>query len=253
MFNDWLTIGPITIHGYGVMIGIGVLFAFWLAEKLAVKYSLEKDKIDSFVFACLAGGYLCSKITYCLINFQQFMKDPLSVLGTGGWVVYGGIVGGVFSAFIYARMNHWDFMKYFNALVPCVALAQGFGRIGCFFAGCCYGVQTDSVIGVSFPVGSLAPSGVKLVPTQLLSSLGDFLVFFVLMWNMRKEERMKDNASLYLMLYSAGRFAIEFFRGDVERGNIGPFSTSQFIAIFVFLFGAWLIHRRQRKEEASAI
>ncbi|MBR4163014.1 MAG: prolipoprotein diacylglyceryl transferase, partial [Solobacterium sp.] len=74
MWNDWLKIGPLTIHGYGVMIAIGILVAFWLAEKQAEKYGLEKDRIDNFIFFVIIFGYACSKLTYCLINFQQFLK-----------------------------------------------------------------------------------------------------------------------------------------------------------------------------------
>lgn len=247
MWNDWLKIGPLTIHGYGVMIAIGILIAFWLAEKQAEKYGLEKDKIDNFIFFIILFGYACSKLTYCLINLQQFLHDPLSVLGSGGWVVYGGVLGGILGAYLWCRKYHWDFMKYFNVLVPCVALAQAFGRIGCFFAGCCYGVETSAWYGVSFPEGSLGPGPhIHVVPTQLISSFGDALIFVILYFVILKKHE-EDTAAWYLILYSAGRFFIEFIRGDIERGVFGPFSTSQWIALGAFLFGAWLIHHRQKK------
>ena len=252
MFNDWLTIGPVTIHGYGVMIAIGILSAFWMAEKLAKKYDLNTDKIDNLVFIIVIFGYVCAKLVYCLTVFDQFIKDPMSVLGSGGWVVYGGIIGGVIAGWVYCRKINADFVHYFNVLAPCIPLAQGFGRIGCFFAGCCYGVETHSWFGVSFPAGSLGPgAGISVVPTQLIMAAGDFLIFAFLYFRLTKRGKIDDNAAWYLMLYSAGRFMIEFIRGDVVRGFIGPLSTSQFIAVFVFLFGAWLIWHRQRKAEAS--
>ena len=247
MYNDWLTIGPVTIHGYGAMIAIGILAAFWLAEKLAKKYDLESDKIDSFIFWILVWGWGVSKLTYTLTVFKDFLKNPLSVLSSGGWVVYGGIIGGILGGWIWCKKHKWNFMKYFNILIPCVALAQGFGRIGCFFAGCCGGIETNAWYGVTFTADSLAWSTHPIIPTQLISSAGDFLIFYLTYRNLTKGKHPEDTAAWYLMLYSFGRFFIEFIRGDLIRGQIGVLSTSQFIAVFTFLFGAWLIWHRQNK------
>ena len=241
MYNDWLKIGPVTVHGYGVMIAIGILAAFWLSEKLARRHGLDAEKMDSFVFFVIIFGYACSKILYCITVFDQFLSDPFSVLGSGGWVVYGGILGGILGAYLYCRTHGWDFIRHLNVLIPCVALAQGFGRIGCFFAGCCYGIQTDSVIGVSFPVESLCPVGHPVIPTQLIMSAGDFLIFFILMHNLEKGKHPDNTGAMYLILYSLGRFMIEFIRGDINRGFVGILSTSQFIALFVFLAGVLLL------------
>ena len=247
MWNDWFSIGPFTIHGYGVMIAVGILAAFWLADKQAKKYHLSVDITDTLVFVCLIVGYFFSKLTYVIINFQEFLSNPMAVLGSGGWVVYGGILGGILGAFVYCSMKKVSFMDYFNLLIPEVALAQAFGRVGCFFAGCCYGVETHGALGVTFPQGSLAPALTPLVPTQMISSLGDFIIFVITYRAYNSEKYHHDAGSIYLMLYSAGRFGIEFFRGDIERGFIGILSTSQFIAIFVFAAGLILFIRSQRK------
>ena len=247
MWNDWFTIGPLTIHGYGVMIAVGIFLAFWLAEKNAKKHGLDPEKVDNIVFVLLVGGFFCSKVLYCLTVFDQFIADPLSVLGAGGWVVYGGILGAIGSMYLYCKKNGLDFMHYFNMLIPYASMSQGFGRIGCFLAGCCYGVHTDAWYGITFPEGSLAPAGVSLVPTQLIMSAGNFLICAILFWNMNHGKHPEYNAGIFMMLYSAGRFAVEFLRGDAIRGSIGPFSTSQFIGFFVFHAGAWLVYRTQKK------
>jgi phosphatidylglycerol:prolipoprotein diacylglycerol transferase len=246
MYNDWLKIGPVTIHGYGVMIAIGVLAAFWLSERNAKKLGLDSDKIDNMIFFILIFGYACAKLLYCIVEYKQFLTDPLSVLGSGGWVVYGGILGGILAAWLYCRKNNWDFMTYANLLFPSLALGQGFGRIGCFFAGCCYGKAALTPFSVTFPTTSLCPVGTPVIPTQLIMSAGDFLLFAFLQHNLFKGKHPEDTAAYYAMFYSVGRFLIEFLRGD-ERGAVGPLSTSQFISIFIFLFGAWLLYRRQQK------
>lgn len=253
MYNDWLTIGPITIHGYGVMIAIGILLAFWLAEKLTKRFNLDSEHIDTFILWVLAWGWAFSKLTYVLTVFDEFLENPMAVLGSGGWVVYGGIIGGILSGFVWCKWKKWNFFQYLNVLIPCVPLAQAFGRIGCFFAGCCGGVETDAWYGISFPTNSLAWTTNPIIPTQIISSIGDFAIFGITYYVLTKGKHSEDTAGWYLMLYSLGRFVIEFFRGDMIRGEIGPFSTSQFISIFMFLFGAYLIWRRQQKTSEEKV
>ncbi len=248
MFNDWFSIGPFTVHGYGVMIAIGILAAFYVAEKLADKNGLSKSHVDNLVFTVLISGYLVSKLTYVLVNFEAFLKDPMSVLGSSGWVVMGGLIGGILGAYVYSKINKIDFFAYFNLFMPSVALAQAFGRIGCFFAGCCYGAETTSKFSLVFPKGSLAPSGVHLIPTQLISSFGDFVLFIILYKIYTNEDTKKETSAWYLILYSIGRFLVEFLRGDIERGTIGNLSTSQFLSVFTLLIGViYLIKIRKNK------
>ena len=131
-------------------------------------------------------------------------------------------------------------MPYFDLGMPSVALAQAFGRIGCFWAGCCYGRQTDSAIGFAYTCSDFAPNGVALFPTQLLSSALDFLNFLVLVLLAKKKKAEGQIAGLYLIFYSVGRFGLEYLRGDLERGSVGSLSTSQFIAIFTLAGGLLL-------------
>ena len=251
MFNNWLTIGPVTIHGYGVMIAVGVLMAIWYSEKQAKKYGLLADRIDGLAITCLLVGYFFSKVLYCITVWDDFIAHPMEVLGSNGWVVYGGILGGILGAWIYCRVRKMRFMDYFNLVIPSVAMAQGFGRIGCFFAGCCYGKPTNGAWGVTFPTDSLCPLGVPVIPTQLISSLGDFVIFAILHQAYKNEKYRGRTGALYLILYSAGRFMIEFLRGDIERGSIGNLSTSQFISIFTFTAGVILFFVSGRKKEST--
>lgn len=251
MYNDWFTIGPVTIHGYGVMIAVGILSAVWFAERLARKHGLDADKIDGLAITSVIVGYVFSKLTYVLTVWDAFLADPAGVLGSSGWVVYGGILGGLFGAWVYCRIRKMDFMAYLNVCMPAVALAQGFGRIGCFFAGCCYGMPTHGAFGVTFPEDSLCPIHEPVIPTQLISSFGDFILFYLL-YRVYENENLRDRTgALYLILYSAGRFVIEFLRGDIARGSIGIFSTSQFIAIFVFAAGIVLYYVQSRKKGST--
>lgn len=253
MFNDWFSIGPVTIHGYGVMIAVGILAAVFFAEKQCKDHGLDADKIDGLALTAVIIGYIFSKLTYILTVFDQFLADPLSVLGSSGWVVYGGIIGGLFGAWLYCKIRKMDFMTYLNVCIPVLALAQGFGRIGCFLAGCCYGMPTHGALGVTFPEGSLCPIHEPVIPTQLISSFGDFVLFIILYKMTKSDTYRSKTGSMYLIVYSAGRFMIEFLRGDVIRGSVGPLSTSQFIAIFVFIAGIILYFMPNKKKESLTL
>jgi phosphatidylglycerol:prolipoprotein diacylglycerol transferase len=108
-------------------------------------------------------------------------------------------------------------------------------------AGCCYGIETASPLGLIFPESSMAPSGIRLFPIQPISSALDFLNFFVLVLISKKTKATGQVAGFYLIFYSLGRFIVEFFRGDLIRGTVGILSTSQFISVFPFLAGVGIV------------
>ena len=154
-----------------------------------------------------------------------------------GFVVYGGIIGGVLGGYVLSRIKHISFFQYADLVMPSVALAQGFGRIGCFLAGCCYGMPTHSHFAIVFHNSDFAPNNIPLVPTQLISSGLDFLHCLLLLYAAKKCKKQGQVVSLYLICYSLGRFVLEFFRGDLNRGAVGSLSTSQFISLFIFAAG----------------
>ena len=236
MYNDLFSIGPLTVHGYGLMIAIGVLVALFVGEARAKKRNMNADVLYIMTFLCVFFGFLSAKVLFCIVEWRAFLAAPLSVLSSNGFVVYGGILGGVLTAYLYCRFKKLNFVDYFDLMLPSVALAQGFGRIGCFLAGCCYGRETDSFLGIMFTHSNFAPNGVKLLPTQLISSAGMFVIAGILLVYAKKERRKGKVGALYLILYSIGRFCVEFLRNDF-RGEVGPLSTSQFISLFILAAG----------------
>ena len=144
------------------------------------------------------------------------------------------------------RVKKLDFWQYIDLTAPSMALAQGFGRIGCLLAGCCYGRPATSAFAITFHNSAFAPNNIALVPTQIISSGLDFANAFVLLWLDRKKKCDGQIMALYMMFYSAGRFVLEYFRGDLERGSVGVLSTSQFISIFTFILGVVIFVARTR-------
>lgn len=237
MFND-IKIGPLTFHMYGLMIAVGFFAALCMCLRRGKKQGLDEDIIYGIFFAALGGGAVGCRLLYYIVEFPQILKNP-SILWNfkSGFVVYGGIIGGVLASAIYCRVKKVRFLPYFDLAVPAVALAQGLGRIGCFFAGCCYGRQTDAWYGIAFHNSNFAPNGVKLIPTQLISSAGDFVICGLLLLYAKKKPKEGRVAAVYMLLYGVGRFFVEFLRNDY-RGSIGVLSTSQLISLVVVALGA---------------
>ncbi len=242
MKNELLTIGPVTIYGYGLMIAIGIIAAYTVAEYRAKRKGLNHELIFNLTIWSLIGGILGAKILFLITELKDILADPSLLLDVShGFVVFGGIIGGIFTGYLYIKSKKLNFLQYFDLVMPSIALAQGFGRIGCLLAGCCYGSETTSPFHLIFHTSDFAPNGVALIPTQPISSILDFMNFFALITIAKRTKADGQVAGFYLVFYSAGRFILEFFRGDLVRGQVGPLSTSQFIAIFTFLIGLAIV------------
>lgn len=242
MKNELLTIGPVTVYGYGLMIAIGVIAAYTSAEFRAKRKGMNHELIFNLTIWALIGGILGAKLLYYITQIKAILADPSLLLDVSqGFVVFGGIIGGIFTGYLYIRKHKLNFLQYFDLVMPSIALAQGFGRLGCLLAGCCYGAETASPFHLIFHNSDYAPNGLSLVPTQPISSALDFLNFLALITIAKRSKADGQVGGFYLTFYSAGRFILEFFRGDIERGEIGPLSTSQFIAIFTFIIGIAII------------
>ena len=235
------SIGNIHIYGYGVMIAVGFIMGCLLLWKLAKRYGQDPDLAVSLTLVCLISGVIGAKVLFWITVLPDFISRPLYYLRdpANGFVIYGGLIVALIFGIIFLRAKKQNAPAYLDLAVAAVALGQGFGRIGCFLAGCCYGAETSGRFCVVFPENGHSPTGVPLIPTQLIMSGLDFLHCIGLCLFLAKAKNRSDGQTLglYFICYSIGRFLIEFVRGDAERGHVGPLSTSQFIAIFMLAFG----------------
>lgn len=233
----------------------GVTFA-----ALAGRNASEKTEtaIYLYVFGAL-GALLGAKSLYLFEVFPALIRDFHFLLDdfayfyreffAGGMVFYGGLFGAIAAVFAGARFFERPASGFYPLLLPAMALFAGFGRIGCFLAGCCYGKETTSWIGVSFSASPYAPQGVKLIPTQLLEAGFDFVLFVVIIV-LTRSHLQKLTLSIYLLSYAIFRFFLEFFRGDVERGIYAGLSISQWISLGVIgVVASRLVMQRQLEPE----
>lgn len=256
MYNDLLSIGPVTIHGYGLMIGIGVIAALLIGDKRAQKRGMDGELIYGMTIAAVVLGFMAARVLFIITEWSNFVKDPMRYITGQGFVVFGGLIGGILTVVGYCKLKKVRAIDYIDLMAPSVAVAQGFGRLGCLLAGCCYGRETTSAIGIVFRASNFAPNNVKLLPTQIFMSVGDFIIAGILFWFASKPRRDGEVVCLWLIMYSIGRFVVEFFRNDY-RGSIGPLSTSQFIGcimvVVVTIIYFTVLPKLSKKETESSV
>ncbi|MDD3308014.1 MAG: prolipoprotein diacylglyceryl transferase [Acetobacterium sp.] len=228
---------------FGVLFLIGTGAAFLLAVQTARKYHITTMDAMFFGLFAIIGGITGAKLLYIIVDLPNLITSPetaLIRLASGGAVFYGGLIGGILGGVIYTRIYHLDVIEFFDIAVPCLALAQAFGRIGCFFNGCCYGIPYEGPGAVHYPVGAYPPSGIGLFPAQLSESAFLFMLTLVLMAVLWKSRNPGFTTGFYLIASGLFRFINEFFRSD-PRGAIGFLSTSQFISLMIIGLGILLI------------
>jgi phosphatidylglycerol:prolipoprotein diacylglycerol transferase len=247
-----IRLGPLTIHTYGFLIAAGFLVGLWLAMLQAKKEGISSDRILDLGFYILLAAIIGSRLLFVLVNLDHYMQKPADIfrIWEGGLVFYGGVLLAVPTALWYVRKNAMDIWSTADIFAPSIAIGHVFGRLGCFAAGCCYGKTTQSLLwGTVFTDPEcLAPTNVLLHPTQIYESAGEMVNFLILLSLRRYKSFNGQIAMTYLLLYSALRFSVEFFRGDVGRGFlIGNLSVSQGISIIMFFAAiAGLLHLRHK-------
>ena len=163
----------------------------------------------------------------------------------GGFVFYGGLIGGIAVCYFGGKIHHISVRKYIQYFIWLIPIIHCFGRIGCHLVGCCYGSPYEGAISIVYSEGALAPAHIELFPVQLIEAIFLFLMaMFLLMLVMNGHE--KCTLEIYMIMYGILRFILEFFRGDSVRGKILFFSTSQWISIFLVFCSVYYIYSKRR-------
>lgn len=287
------------VHTYGALYVTGLLVGMFVAyrqAKLAGKY--HNDILD-FGFWALVGALIGARILFIIVEadyyfvespFTEIPKIGISIptifaLWKGGFVFWGGAVGGAIALVLFCRKRNIPIGELADLCGPGLALGHAVGRLGCVAGGCCYGYATyhldqagrviaDTPLAIAFPEGSIAYGSllsqakgptlelmqrlgttVPLFPVQILESVGNAAIFFILMFLIPVKRAHGQLALTYLILYSIMRSIAEMFRGDSARGFVieNFLSTSQFISLVVSIMALGMIFVLSKRHRAMSV
>lgn len=230
----------IVVPSYGLMIATGVIIA-----NLVGMIILKREKLDFNDFMileayCILGAFIGAKVLYLVVSYKYIDWSRLldykyfNDLMLGGFVFYGGLIGGILFIYLGGMLHKIKPSQYIRSFIFLIPLIHCFGRIGCFMAGCCYGIPYHGIGAVVFPEGAFAPTGVELFPVQLVEAVCLVVIALILLF-LQITIRFTYTVELYLLLYGIVRFVLEYFRYDDIRGQLADLSTSQWISIFMII------------------
>ena len=239
MFPDFKFLG---MSLYEICFCIGIITALVIFRIIAEKKSASA-KIQNFILinACISiiAGY-CSAVLFQAV-YNYFDSGIFEVTKNTGATFLGGLIGGVvvfllvyyiFGYFYFKDKEHIVFTPWLLSLAgAAISGAHAFGRLGCFFVGCCYGIEVKGFWGVFM-------NGKEVLPVQLFESIFLFLLCGVLLFLQIKKADFKTGLPIYMITYGVWRFFIEYLRGD-ERGKfvVKFLSPSQFQSLILILSG----------------
>ena len=236
VLSDFPIYGTMGITG----VLLGYLFLFPICNKRGFSY---EDSVYVYTWASV-GAIIGAKVLYIIQNIKPIilylvddqgnLLDKLTNLTTGGFVFYGGLFGAILGTILASKAFSISAKKQLNVLIPVLPRAHGFGRIGCYYTGCCFGITYNGPLSIHYTNSLYAPNHIGLFPIQLVECVFDFCLF-ILLFLLEIKGKTDNTIDIYLVSYASFRFLAEFVRGDSYRGFIYNLSFSQWISIMIIL------------------
>jgi len=222
MLPEITSLGPLTLHSYGLVIAAGVFLSLFLMTRSAKESGFPpEEKVFDLVFVVVLSGFLGARLFYVIQEWYWYRSHLLEIfqIWEGGLVYYGGMIASFLAFFLYCRSSRLPFLASVDFVMPFIALTHAFGRVGCFLNGCCYGRWGQ--------------------PVQLYEALFNLVLFWILRRRYGRRRFRGEVISLYLILYPAGRFVLEFLRGD-QHPWLASLTLHQTLSLVFILMGIFL-------------
>jgi phosphatidylglycerol:prolipoprotein diacylglycerol transferase len=241
-----IEIGPISIRYYGLMYVLGIIIAIFLvrSEVRRKGLGLTEDEQTNLLLGTVLAGIIGARLYYVVFNWSYYRQFPWEIpaVWRGGLAIHGGVLGGLGAVFWFARRHALPLLRLTDVLAPPLILGQALGRFGNFMNGDAHGTPTTLPWGVVFapntPAGAQFPN-LPLHPTMLYE-MAINLGIFVYLWSTRRRPAKDGYTTMrYLLLYSLGRFGVEFLRADSLW--FGPFRAAQLVSLVLIVLSATLI------------
>lgn len=251
--SEIFSLGPITLHWYGLLIAIAVLVGVSLSQSLAEKRGVDPEKIGDLLLWVVPSAIICARIYYVAFEWASYADDPLRALAIwqGGIAIHGAVIGGTLATWFFARVNRLSFWQLTDFVAPSLILGQAIGRWGNFFNSEAFGGPTNLPWKLFIPrtVNGLPrrPPGYEAVeyfhPTFLYESIWNLGVFalllFLFFWGLKNSGKFRAGTLflVYMIAYGTGRFWIEGLRTDSLM--LGPLRVAQLISLATMAVGAF--------------
>lgn len=258
MHPELFSIGNFTVHTYGFMIMLGATLGYLYMSNVANnELGIPKDKVQNLAILVILSAFVGGKLFFYMEDPSYYFSSLSNMTRNfrTGFVFYGSLLFAVPLTIWYFRKHKWPVWPLLDMLAITACIIHGTGRLGCFFAGCCHGIETDVPWAITFTdTASQAPLHTALHPTQLYSATLVYSILIVLFMFKRHKRFEGQLFFIYIILYATGRSIIEIFRGDEERGFVieNVLSHSQFISIAVVTITVWAYLKFKKKADFKA-
>ena len=239
----------IILPSYIVFAFVGSFFALLYTYFRLDRFKVRFTDFLKIFSVCVLTGFIGGKALFIITQIPQLIMNftadnAIHLIMHSGFVFYGGLFGVLLTLKIYAKFGRYNEPTIFNLIAPAIPLFHGFGRIGCLFAGCCYGTVFNEPVEI-FHIR------MDRFPVQAFEAVFEFALFVAILF-IDSKKKHTDLLKMYLLSYAVFRFVNEFFRGDGARGFFMGFSTSQWISIAILAYYAVKSMRDGRKSLESA-
>ncbi|HDC9257259.1 TPA: prolipoprotein diacylglyceryl transferase [Staphylococcus aureus] len=245
-------LGPLSVRWYGIIIAVGILLGYFVAQRALVKAGLHKDTLVDIIFYSALFGFIAARIYFVIFQWPYYAENPSEIIKIwhGGIAIHGGLIGGFIAGVIVCKVKNLNPFQIGDIVAPSIILAQGIGRWGNFMNHEAHGGPVsraflEQLHLPNFIIENMYINGQYYHPTFLYESIWDVAGFNILV-NIRKHLKLGETFFLYLTWYSIGRFFIEGLRTDslMLTSNI---RVAQLVSILLILISISLIVYRRIK------
>ncbi|HDK9467447.1 TPA: prolipoprotein diacylglyceryl transferase [Staphylococcus aureus] len=245
-------LGPLSVRWYGIIIAVGILLGYFVAQRALVKAGLHKDTLVDIIFYSALFGFIAARIYFVIFQWPYYVENPSEIIKIwhGGIAIHGGLIGGFIAGVIVCKVKNLNPFQIGDIVAPSIILAQGIGRWGNFMNHEAHGGPVsraflEKLHLPNFIIENMYINGQYYHPTFLYESIWDVAGFIILV-NIRKHLKLGETFFLYLTWYSIGRFFIEGLRTDslMLTSNI---RVAQLVSILLILISISLIVYRRIK------
>ncbi|MCS4855905.1 prolipoprotein diacylglyceryl transferase [Staphylococcus aureus] len=245
-------LGPLSVRWYGIIIAVGILLGYFVAQRALVKAGLHKDTLVDIIFYSALFGFIAARIYFVIFQWPYYAENPSEIIKIwhGGIAIHGGLIGGFIAGVIVCKVKNLNPFQIGDIVAPSIILAQGIGRWGNFMNHEAHGGSVsraflEQLHLPNFIIENMYINGQYYHPTFLYESIWDVAGFIILV-NIHKHLKLGETFFLYLIWYSIGRFFIEGLRTDslMLTSNI---RVAQLVSILLILISISLIVYRRIK------